>query len=568
MEELQLLTNLALITATALGGGLAAQRLRQPALLGYLLGGILVGPYGLRLIPDPDEIQAVATIGIAFLMFSLGVELSLRTLLRSGKVVLLSGGMQLSTTIALWSLVANRLGWPALDGLLFGYLIALASTAIVLKLLLDRGELDSVHGRILIGIMLLQDLTLIPIMVIVASVPTDLVTLSLSQLVLVGAAALAKGLGVVAGMVILGLIVVPRLLNQVARLRSRELFMLAVFSLVIGTASFSVLLGLSAALGAFIAGLVVSDTEYSHQALADVIPLRDIFASFFFVSIGMLTNPGFVVENVGLLALILMVLLIAKCAVPALTLLALRYPLRPALAVGGSMLPMGEFSFVLVGASMAAGLASERLVSLTLATAIVTMFLAPAAVSLARDLTRRLGLLHLRWPVQEEASAEELALPETRHAIICGFGRTGRGIATLLTRRHFPCVVIDLDPAAIEEARARQIPHIYGDASSITVLQRCNLDRARVLVVAISDPAATDITLRNALALNPRLDVVARVYRQTEVHTLHQLENVELVEPGFEAGLEIIRHTLHRFGLSSQEIQILLTSIRQGSTQI
>ncbi len=565
MHDYQLLINLAIVTLTALLGGVAAQRVRQPALIGYLLSGIIVGPYGLGLIPEPEQIEDVATIGVAFLMFALGVELSLRTLLQSGRAVLVAGSAQMLATVALWTLVGNLLQWPLRDSLIFGYTIALGSTAIVLKLLLERGLLDSIQGRILMGIMLLQDLTVVPVMVLVTTVPLDLSGADQLSIAILALTATGKALGILAAMAVLGTVLAPRLLDQVARLRSRELFIITVFALVIGTASAAVYLELSVALGAFIAGIIVSETEYSHQALADVVPLRDIFASFFFVSIGMLTDPLFVVHNVGLLALVIGVLLVAKCAVPGLAVRLLGYPVRPSIAVATNMLPLGEFSFILVGAGVSAGLISSELLSLTLAAAIVTMFLVPSLVQLgnwfAGALTARSGLSDLDLNAEDGAT-----LPETRHAVICGYGRTGRGIAALLMRRNFPCLVIDLDPASIREARRREVPHIYGDVSNSTVLQMCHLNRARIMIVAISDPLATDMAVRHALTLNPRLDVVARVSRRSSLEDVRGRDNVALVEADFEAGLEVTRQALRHFGMSSQEIQLVLTSMRQGTS--
>ena len=565
MHDFQLLINLAIITLTALLGGVAAQRVRQPALIGYLLSGIIVGPYGLGLIPEPEQIEDVATIGVAFLMFALGVELSLRTLLRSGRAVLVAGSAQMLATVALWTLVGSQLQWPLRDSLIFGYTIALGSTAIVLKLLLERGQLDSIQGRILMGIMLLQDLTVVPVMVLVSTVPLDLSGADQLSIAILALTATGKALGILAAMAVLGTVLAPRLLDQVARLRSRELFIITVFAMVIGTASAAVYLELSVALGAFIAGIIVSETEYSHQALADVVPLRDIFASFFFVSIGMLTDPLFVVQNVGLLALVIGVLLVAKSAVPGVALRLLGYPIRPSIAVATNMLPMGEFSFIVVGAGVSAGLISSGLLSLTLAAAIVTMFLVPSLVQLgnwfAGALTARSGLSDLDLNAEDRAT-----LPETRHAVICGYGRTGQGIAALLMRRNFPCLVIDLDPASIREARRREVPHIYGDVSNSTVLQMCHLNRARIMIVAISDPLATDMAVRHALTLNPRLDIVARVSRRSSLADVRGRDNVALVEADFEAGLEVTRQALRHFGMSSQEIQLVLTSMRQGTS--
>ena len=564
MEELHLLLGLSVIAFTALIGGLLAQRLRQTVLLGYLIGGILVGPHGLGLVQGGGELQTLATIGVAFLMFALGVEISVRALFERGLTPFMLGAVQVTAVTSAWALVAGWLGWPLIEGVLFGYFIALSSTAIVLKLLTDRGEIDTLHGKILVGILVFQDITVVPVMVVISSMPANIAAAPVTEMAAIGALALVKAAAVAGGMLFLGLRVVPYLLHHVALLRSRELFIIAVFALVIGTAAASVLFGLSLALGAFVAGMLVSESEYSHQALADVIPLRDIFASFFFVSIGMLTDMNFIFGNIGLLGMILMVLFAAKCLLPALALALLRYPARPSLSTGAGILPIGEFSFVLAGSAVALGLVSERILSLTLATALLSMLLAPAAFAAADGAYKLLARHRVQWLRGDLQGGDSDAITETRHAIICGFGRTGRMLANMLDRREFPFVIVDIDPLAIEYAKERNVPCVYGDVSSLSVLQRCGLQQARVLVLAISDPLATDIAVQNARAINPRLDVVARVARQNRGLFHLTTENIEVVEPGFEASLEILRHTLHRFGVSSQETQLLVSSLRRS----
>jgi len=555
------LAALAIISFTAVLGGFAARLLRQPPLVGFLVGGALVGPHGLGVVHDAGELETAANMGLVLLMFALGAELSLGSLVRMGALPIVAGVLQVVGMAGAWGLLAGPLGWDPVQGALFGYLLALSSTAIVLKLLSERGDLGSIHGQILVGILVFQDVTVVPAMVLLTGLPGH--SGDALQLLLVAGATAAKSMALLGGMLLLGLVVAPRLLGRVARLRSRELFVLAVFGMVVGTASTAVALGLSVALGAFVAGIVVGESEYSQQALADVVPMRDIFASFFFVSLGMYTDFGFIVQNLGLIALALATVVVVGSGLPALTTLAFGYPLRPALLVASGALPLGEFNFVLARTAIDAGLADESVLGLIMGTALVTLVAAPAANQGADLLYRWLAARKMAGvePAPISPAVDEV-LQGPRHAVICGFGRTGQTIADLLTRRRIPCMVVDLDPRSVGRAREMGLPCVYGDISSPEVLERCRLDRARVLVIAISDPLVVDMAVRHTLTIAPRLDIVARVARGTHLQ-VPDTARIELVEPSFEAGLEIVRHTLLRFGLTSQEVQLIVSSLRQ-----
>lgn len=565
LPDLGLLGVGAVVALAALMGGMTAQRLRQPALAGYLASGMVTGPYGVRLVGDPHQLEVIATIGVAFLMFALGVELSVRRLLRSGRAVLVTGAVGLGATVGLWSAAAWGLGWSFHEGMVFGYLASLASTAIVLKLLMERGEVESPHGAVLVGVCLLQDISIVPAMVLIGGVPSDPVVTDAGGFALAVGVALLKAVVLLGVLGLVGFVVVPRFLRETALRRSRELFVLTLFAFIMVTAAVSVAAGLSVALGAFVAGMVVSETDYSHQVLSDVAPLRDIFASFFFVSIGMLTDLGYARDNLILLLLVLGVLLIAKAAAPALALLALRFHIRTAFAVGAGLLPMGEFSFVLAAAAVAAGVASSQLLSLTIAAAMATMLLAPLAVVAADWLAKWLGP---RVPVRA-APGPDVADPSTAerspaHAVICGYGRTGRTVAELLRRRNLRSVVVDIDPIRVAAARSDGLTALFGDAGDARILRLAGAERARVVVVALSDQRAVAFAVRTAIEINPRADVVARVTDRAVLPDVVGHRNVELVEPGIEAGLEVIRHTLHRFGLSQREVQLILSGLRQG----
>lgn len=561
MEELGLFVNLVIILIAALVGGMIARRLKLPVILGYLLGGIAVGPYGFGLVSDIGEIETLATIGVALLLFTLGLEFSLKTLRQMGRVAILGGMAQILATVALGLVVGLLLRWSLQEAVFFGFLIALSSTMIVLKLLMERGELDTAYGRVMIGILLVQDLAIVPMMVILPAIGDSEAGL-LSAL---GMAAL-KAVLFLGAMVVLGLWVLPWIMRRVAGVRSRELFLLSVVALCLGTAFGTYFFGLSVALGAFVAGLLISESDYAHQALAEVIPLRDIFATLFFVSLGMLIDPSFLMDNIATVSVVVIAIIGGKFIICALIPRLFGYSAKAMLFVGAGLFQIGEFSFVLAAAALSLGVISKDLYDLTLTSAVITILLTPFALSLASALYSRLS--------QREGVARFLArradpvltgggLQLTSHAVICGHGRVGRSLAGVLERRGFSYLVIDCDPRVIDTLRARGVPCIYGDASNPEIISRAGLAKAKILVITIPDPIAAELTVSNALKINPKLNVVARVHLDSEAEKLRALGVAELVRPEFEAGLEMVRHTLHRFGVSSPEIQYIVNTLRE-----
>ncbi len=560
MEELSLLTSMAIVLGIALIAGMAARRLRLPVIIGYLLGGVVIGPFGLKLIEDVDEVETMATIGVVLLMFALGIEFSLKTLRRVGRVATIGGVAQIISTIALGVLVGWLLDWPMQHALMFGLFISLSSTIVVLKTLMDRGEMGSTHGRVMIGILLVQDLSVVPMMVIIPS-------LEESGTALLGSLGWAtlKALGFLGGIFVLGFWVLPWLMRRVAGVRSRELFLLAVVCLCLGAAFGAYKAGLSIALGAFVAGLVVSESDYAHQALADIRPLRDVFAVLFFVSLGMLIDPGFVADNPTEVAVVVASIVLGKFVIMSLVARAFGYSYKTVLFVGSGLFQIGEFSFILAALALDMGLISNYLYSLTLTAALITILFTPFGMNLASVVYHRLGqsergsrLLAAR---ADPGSPEDLK-PLTNHVVVCGYGRMSKNLGQVLERRRFQYLVIDIDPRVIDSVRERGIPCIYGDASNPEILAQAGLGKCRVMVVTFPDPISTKLAVENARRINPRLDVVARLHMEEDVEELRSLGVAEIVQPEMEAGLEVIRHTLHRCGLSGQEILYIVNTLR------
>jgi CPA2 family monovalent cation:H+ antiporter-2 len=500
----------------------------------------------------------VAEIGVVLLLFTLGLEFSLKTMRRTGRVAIIGGIVQILATITLGLVIGILLQWPLQEAVLFGFFIALSSTMVVLKLLMERGELDTAHGRIMIGILLVQDLAVIPMMVIIP---------------VIGEAGWATALGIavlkavlfLGGMLVLGLWVLPRVLRRVAGLRSRELFLLAIFGLVLTVAFASDYFGISLALGAFVAGLLISESEYAHQAFAEIVPLRDIFATLFFVSLGMLVDPLFLVENLGAVSVVVTAIVGGKFIICSLIPRLFGYSVKTMLYVGAGMFQIGEFSFVLAAAALSAGAMSKYLYDLTLTSAVITILLTPFALGGVSLLYKRLsqGKRFARILADHTDPHFSRGFQLSNHVVICGHGLVGRNLGMVLERRSFSYLVIDNDPRIIDTLHAKGVPHIYGDASNPEILSRAVLDKAKVLVITFHEPTATELTVRNALKINPKLDVVARIHFDDEAQTLRTLGVAELVRPEFEAGLEIVRHTLHRFGLTGTEIQYIINALRE-----
>jgi CPA2 family monovalent cation:H+ antiporter-2 len=550
-----------LALAAALLGGVIARRLRQPVILGYLLAGIAIGPFGLRLVRDLEQVQALATIGVILLLFALGLEFSLGEFKRIGKIATLGGVIQILATIGLGVVIARLFGWSLPEAIGFGFLISISSTVIVLKLLMERGELDSLHGRIMVGFLIVQDLAVVPMMVflpVLGEAGNVLPALGIATL---------KAVVFLGATLLVGIWVIPRLMGRVAGIRSKELFLLFVITLCLGVAYAAYLFGLSPAIGAFIAGLMISQSGFVHQALGDITPVRDIFATLFFVSIGMLIDPRFVAENALTVVIIVLAIVLVKFILfPAITWL-FGYSVKTALLVGAGMIQISEFSFIMAREGVEAGVFSEYLYSLILASAIITMVLTPFTMSLASSLYPRLSQVKgIRQLVAGHIEPDLINRSELcDHVVICGHGRVGSNLAKVLSQLDFSYVVIDLDPKVISELRARGVSCIYGGACNYEVLSQAGLARAQVLVLAIPDPIEAKLAMENALRINPKLDIVARVHHDFELELFRELGASELVQPELEASFEVIRHTLHRLGLRSRQIQELIDSIRVES---
>jgi len=562
--ELTLIVEMVTVLGAAALGGYVANRLRQPVLLGYLLGGMVVGPAGLGLVALEGDIQVLSEVGVALLLFALGVEFSLKDLLRLRAIALGGGTSQILLTILLGGGLAYMTGWVATipKAIFLGAVLSLSSTAVVLKSLIERNEVQTVHGQIMLAILIIQDLGLGLMLAVLPALTQPPETIGASLL-----AALVKATLFLLGAILVGRFVIPLFIRLLARSGSQELFLLGILILCLGIALLTDALGLGVAMGAFVAGLMVSNVEYADHALDRVLPMRDVFATLFFASIGLLIDPAFLLENAWVLLGLVAVAMVGKAAIAALIVFLFRYPLKTALTVGLGINQIGEFSFVLAGNARNAGLFPPQVYGLIVGTTAATLMLTPFLLKVTPYLLQYLERVPtLRTWMQSTTTLHMAGLEAelTDHIVVVGFGRVGETLVRMLYFQGYPILVIDNNEAALQALRDRKIPFLYGDASSNLVLEKAQLKRARAMAIALPDPMATRLTLKRALSIAPNLDITVRAHANDEIDPLYHLGAQEVVQPEFEASLEMGAHMLLNLGDSSFAVQQLVNRYRTG----
>jgi len=554
MHESAALIDLAILLAAALVGGMIAHRLRQPILLGYLAIGIAVGPHSLGLVDDLELIETTATIGVALLMFTLGLEISISQFRELGKIGMWSGIIQITFTFALGLLAGiSLLRWPVSQSIVFGLIISLSSTAVCLKLLLERGELNSVHGRIMIAILIFQDVAVVLMMIVMPVIAGSDQNVLLTLGMAFGKAFLFIGIAVVSGLWLL-----PWLLGRIGGMRSRELFLLTILVLCLGAAVGTQILGLSMVFGAFLIGLVLRGPQFGYQATAEITPLRDIFATLFFITMGMLLDPKFLLENWSLVLVTVLIVLTVKILVVFCIVRLFGHSNRIAVLTGTGLFQIGEFGFIIAQGGVSSGIVTGEFYSLILSTAIISMLLTPLLLNVVSKLYTRSTTVSVPKTASpaEHSPPEIVGQPQTNNrVVIAGYGRIGENIAQGIEDAGLSFTVIEIDPERINILKKNKKPRIYGDASNIHVLAQSALNNAGILVVTFPDPLAVVNTVKNALEINPELRIVARVHRNREADLLKSMGVDELISPEYEASLEFIERILSVSGWNKREIQ-------------
>jgi CPA2 family monovalent cation:H+ antiporter-2 len=546
--------DLAMVLVAAVLGGTLAWLARQPLVLGYVVGGIAISPFTPGpAISGPHRLEVFAEVGVVLLMFSIGVEFSLKDLLRVKWVAFGGGPLGIALSIGLAVVVGLPLGWPVQQGLIIGIVTSVASTMVLGRLLLDRGELHTRHGRVLIGISLIEDLAVV---VMLALMP------ALGALGADRALAVGHGLAIAALVLVpflaLAARVVPALLARVARTRDQELFLLVALAVGLGTAAFTQAVGLSLALGAFLAGLLISESDYAHETLARLLPLRDTFGAFFFVTVGALIDPVRVLDHLPLLASVVGLVVVGKLVIRTAVVWLVGETLWTAVLTGVGLAQIGEFSFVLVQAARQAGQIGDDVYQVTLAASLLTIVINAA---LFRVAPRYLGSLRLAGrSIPEGPPANALE----RHVVLCGYGRVGSAVAEALDTFRIPWVAIDNNPDVVRSLRARGVPALFGDASHRGLLEAAGADRAVLAVVALPEMDRARLAVGRLRQIRAGLPILARTHDRAEHERLRQAGATEVIQPELEAGATLIRHALNRLHQPRERVLAYLEQYRDA----
>ena len=543
--------DLSYVLIAAVAGGALARAARQPLIVGFVLGGMLIGPFtpGPR-VSDLATFELFAEIGVVLLMFSIGIEFSLKDLLRVKWVALIGGPLGIVLTIAFAMGAGAALGWPPLQGAVIGIVISVASTMVLAQLLLDRGELNTTHGRVMVGIALVEDLAVVVLTVLLPA----LGALEPGRFVVIGRA-LLRATAILVPFFYLAAKVVPRVLTRVAATQSDELFLLVALAIGLGTAALTQAVGLSLALGAFLGGLLISGSDYAHEALARLLPLRDVFVALFFVTVGALIDPASVLTNLPLLGAIVGLVLLGKLVIRTAVVCLFGYPLPVALLAGAGLTQIGEFSFVLVQVAREAGHVSNDVYHAVLAASLLTVLV---NAELMRVVPDWIAALRLRRAPLDAPAAPSLA----QHVVLCGFGRVGSAIGEALETFGIPFAVIERDPGLIRELRSRHIRCLFGDAGNRHVLLHAGAASATLVIVALPEIRPAERAVRAVRRLNPDVPLLARAHGRLEAETLRRLGASEIIQPEVEASATLIRHALAVLGLPKERAIAYLERFR------
>lgn len=548
-------SDIVIILVAALAGGLIAQKLKQPLILGYILVGILLGPYTIGItVSTVHEIELLAEIGVALLLFALGLEFSLKELKPVRKVALIGTPIQIILTIGFGFLIGRLLSLDWYSSLWLGALTSLSSTMVILKTLMNQGRLGTLSSRVMIGMLVVQDLAVIPMMIILPQLKNPGAVLQLLAL-----SAMKAALFILL-MVFLGTRMLPRLMKYIAQLNSRELFLLSITAIGLGIGYATYLFGLSFAFGAFVAGMVLSESDYGHQALSDIIPLREIFGLLFFVSVGMLFEPEFLFANFGKIVALVMLVSVSKGLIMGGVSSLFGYGNIVPFAVGLGLFQVGEFSFVLARVGLSTNSISNDLYSLVLNTTIITMILTP----FVSGLTSPIYKLREKWYKIEPL--QTINLPKSGlhdHIVIAGGGDTGFYIAKVLQKLNLNFVIIEIDHHRVEILKSEGMPVIYGDASQPVVLEAAEIENAELFLITVPSVIAARTTVDNVRNMNSDIHIVARAEAIEQMKNLHDHGVYEVVQPKFEAGLEFIRQSLIHLNIPLKEIVKYTDSVRQ-----
>ncbi len=561
------LNEIVLLFLIAVAIAYICHRLKLVPIVGFLIAGVVIGPNALSLVPDQELVDILAEIGVILLLFTIGIEFSFEKLNRIKKAIVFGGGLQVGLTTAIVVGILAAFGIGIKVGIYTGFLVTLSSTAIVLGLLSQRGETDSSSGKLSLAVLIFQDLAIIFMVLAIPILSGE------SKSALDVALVLGKAIGLVIVVILLARKVVPWILEYVARSRKQELFLLTVITICFGIAALTSMADVSLALGAFLAGLVVSESNFSDQALSEILPLRTVFNAVFFVSVGMLLDVRFVIQNPLLLLAVAAGVILLKLIITSTSLLALGYPIRIASAAGLALAQIGEFSFVLERAGRPAGLTPAGLgddgSQVFIAVSVLLMILTPFML----NFSERLGglmmmtpLRHLGTEPEEAVKTKKLKLED--HVIIVGYGPAGRNLVNVLSQSSIPFIVIEMNPGSVSEMREEEIPAIYGDGCRRHILELAGIMKAKMLVLATNDPYSTPKVIHLARYLNPITQIVVRTRFMRDVEPLTKRGADIVIPEELETTVRIFEQVLGSYMLPTKEIEKHISNLRANDYQL
>jgi len=544
------------------------QKLKLPSIIGFLLTGIIIGPYGLSLINALEQVEVLSEIGVILLLFVIGMELSLKQLASIKKTVFIGGLLQVGITAVVTGLIYYFLGYRWNESVFVGFLFSLSSTAIVLKTLQDRKQISAPHGRNALAILIFQDIIVVPMMLVTPLIAGESTNIGMSILSLV-----LKSAVVIVVTIISARYIVPKLMHAVAKTNSKELFLLVTFTLCFAVAFLTSEVGLSLALGAFIAGLIISESEYSYQATSIILPFRELFTSFFFVSVGMLLDLSFFICNIPTIMFLVLLVFIIKSIIAGLAVAALKYPARTVLLTGFSLFQVGEFAFILSKVGIEYNLLTAQTNQYFLSVSIVSMILTPFIIIFSEwianrfiGISKKIGLdpTIISSKNMSEISDEKLE----NHLIIIGYGVNGSNLAKAASASNIPYVVIEMNAEIVRQHKAKGLPFIFGDASQDHILEAVQLPNARAAVIAISDNQATKTIIKNIRSHSESLYLVVRTRYVKEISELIALGADEVIPEEFETSVQIFTHVLQNFLVPEDDIDQLIEKVRADNYEL
>ena len=567
-----LFTDILIIFTIALFVGLIFSHLKVPPLVAYILTGVIVGPYGFSIIQGQEEVKNLAEIGIILLLFTIGLEFSFKDLWKIRLIAIVGGAIQVGLSFAFFCGLALLLDLPAGEAILLGFLFSLSSTAIVLKILHEKGEMDSPHGSIALGILIFQDLMAVPMIMAIpflASLslfdPTPLLSAeSLVTLVL-------QDLMIVLVLAVSAKWIIPRVMHEIARTRNQEFFLLFVILVCFGVAWVVSFSGISIAIGALFAGLLISGSEFSHQASSIVLPFRDIFTSFFFISVGMLVDFRFLLANFWIIVFLIVLAIVVKALLATAAPLVLGYPLRTSLMTGLALAQVGEFSFIIAQSGFITGILPFETYQTFLVVALITMAMTPFIIGIGPPVAGWLceipafSLIARGTCSTEDTSSHNV---KKDHLVIIGYGVTGRNLARTAHRSGIVYTIIELNPDLVMEVRKQGESVIFGDATTEGVLSHAGIPTARIAVVAINDPVAVRKIVNTCRSLSPDLIIIVRTRYVSEVEALYATGADEVIAEEFETSVEIFSVVLNKYFVPRDRIELFITDVRADGYQM